>query len=257
MQKIFDFASRLKAAGIHLSVSVVVASLAAALVFGLWYPWPYRIISGGQSLFLLLLSVDLTLGPLLSFVVFDRSKSKSHLVRDLSVIAALQLTGLVYGLYTVFQVRPVAIVFEVDRFRVITNVDVLHEELPEALPELRILSLTGPKILGARDSKNSDEKLRAIELSLKGFDTGTRPSYWLPYSGDLTKTALTRARALSALYKRYPDQAQDIDLEVGKAGRPADELKFLPLMARNADWSVLLDAKTGEIIGFVPYDGFF
>lgn len=257
MQKIFDFASRLKAAGTHLCVSAVVACLAAALVFALWYPWPYRIVSGGQSLFLLVLSVDLTLGPLLTFVVFDRSKGRSHLVRDLSIIAALQLAGLVYGLYTVFLVRPVAIVFEVDRFRVISDLEVLHEELPAALPEFRILSLTGPKILGVRDSKNSDEKLRAIELSFKGFDTGTRPSYWLPYNGDLTKTALARARALSALYKRYPDQAKDIDREVRQTGRTADGLKFLPLMARNAGWSVLLDAKTGEIVGFVPYEGFF
>ena len=134
--KHFNLASRLKAAGIHLGISALIAGMAAALVFGLWYPWPYRSASGGQALFLLIMSVDLVLGPALTFVVFNRSKTKSHLVRDLAVIATLQLAGLAYGLYTVYLARPVAVVFEVDRFRVVSAVEVRHEELPQALPAL-------------------------------------------------------------------------------------------------------------------------
>ena len=67
-----DWRSRIHAASIHLGCSLVVAALAAGLVFTLWYPWPYRIISGGTELFALLVSVDAVLGPLVSFVVFDR-----------------------------------------------------------------------------------------------------------------------------------------------------------------------------------------
>ena len=55
---------RLRAATIHLSVTLVVAALAAWLVFGLWYPYPYREISGGRELFLLVVAVDVVLGPL-------------------------------------------------------------------------------------------------------------------------------------------------------------------------------------------------
>ena len=42
---------KLRAAGIHLGLSLLVAALAAALVFGVWYPYPYREISGGRALF--------------------------------------------------------------------------------------------------------------------------------------------------------------------------------------------------------------
>ena len=44
--------SRFSAAGIHLTLSLAAAALAAWLVFSLWYPYPYRKISGGRDLFL-------------------------------------------------------------------------------------------------------------------------------------------------------------------------------------------------------------
>lgn len=254
MMKSFNLVSRLKAAGIHLGISALIAGIAAALVLGLWYPWPFRSASGGQALFLLLIAVDLVLGPALTFVVFNRSKSKSHLVRDLAVIAILQLAGLVYGLYTVYLARPVAVVLEVDRFRVVSYVEVRHEELPQALPELRRLSLTGPKMLGTRKSRTREEGSKALSMALQGADIGMRPSYWQPYNA---KDALEKARPLSVLYKQYPKQVQDIDKAIRNMGHTADALRFIPLLSRKENWSVLLDAKTGEIVGYVQYDGFF
>ena len=118
MLKNFDLKTRFRAAGVHLGLSALVALLAGAVVFGLWYPYPYRVISGGQSLFWLVVTVDLVLGPLLTWIVFDRRKPRAELVRDVSVIALLQLSALVYGLVSVYQARPVYLVHEVDRFRV-------------------------------------------------------------------------------------------------------------------------------------------
>ena len=143
-----------------------------------------------------------------------------------------------------------------DRFRVVSAVEVRLEELPQALPALQRLSLTGPKILGTRESRNSDEKLLALDLALQGVDIGVRPSYWQPYS-DSAKLALKRSRPLSDLLKHYPDKVQDINKTIKKISRVASDLRFLPLVARETNWSVLLDAKTGEIVGFVQYDGFF
>lgn len=254
--KRLDLASRLKAAGIHLGISALIAGLAAALVFGLWYPWPYRAASGGQALFLLIISVDLILGPALTFVVFNRSKTKSHLVRDLAVIATLQLAALAYGLHTVYLARPVAVVFEVDRFKVVSAIDVRQEELPQALPDLRKLSLTGPKILGTRDSLSGEEKIKAIDLALQGVDIGVRPSFWQPYSSS-AKSAIKRSRPISYLINHYPAHVQDINQAIRKTGLKAEDLRFLPLVARETNWSVLLDAKTGMIVGYVQYDGFF
>ena len=65
---------RLQAFGIHFLLSLLVAALAALLVFGLWFPYPYREISGGRELFLLIVGVDIVIGPLITLAIFNRSK---------------------------------------------------------------------------------------------------------------------------------------------------------------------------------------
>ena len=83
----FQWRSRLRAAAIHLALSVAVAGLAGLLVFALWYPYPYREISGGRELFLLVVAVDIVIGPLITFAVFNRAKPVAELRRDLAVVA--------------------------------------------------------------------------------------------------------------------------------------------------------------------------
>ena len=46
--------SKVRAFSIHFGCSLAIALLAALLVFGLWYPYPFREISGGRELFLLI-----------------------------------------------------------------------------------------------------------------------------------------------------------------------------------------------------------
>ena len=125
--------SRFKAFAIHLGISALVAASAAALVFLVWFPYPFREISGGQSLFGLVVAVDVVLGPLLTWVVFDRRKPRSELVRDLAVISLIQMAALLYGLATVYQVRPLYLVHEVDRFRVIAQADFLGADVDKEI----------------------------------------------------------------------------------------------------------------------------
>ena len=129
----FEWRPRLRAATLHLSLSVLVAVASALLVFALWYPYPYRDISGGRELFQLVVSVDIVLGPLLTLAVFNRAKPSRELRRDLAVIVLLQFAGLAYGLWTVHLARPVHMVFEYDRFRVVHQVEI-PVELADKVP---------------------------------------------------------------------------------------------------------------------------
>lgn len=246
---------RAKAAGLHLLVSLAVALGAAVLVFGLWYPWPYRVLSGGRNLFVLLTSVDMVLGPLLTFAVFDPVKKGWRQLRtDLAVIVALQLAALAYGLYTVYQVRPVALVFEQDRFRVITATDIYRPELPRAPEAYRRLPLTGPWILGTRKARDTSERNEALFMGIGGIDIGQRPSFWQPYALS-RQDALAKARPVELLLKQYPAARGSIDATVSKLNLSIDALTFLPVSARQ-QWIALLD-KSGDVVGFAPFDGFF
>jgi hypothetical protein len=254
-QKSSTFKDRFVAAGWHLLVSALIAALAAALVFGLWYPGAFRHMAGGQGLFLLVVSVDVVLGPLLTFAVFNVKKGWPHLRRDLAVIGLLQLSALVYGLHTVYGVRPVAVVFEVDRFRVISAVDVHEPELPKARPEYRSLPLTGPWTLSIRSAEAGSEKTDALLMALeKGIDMGQRPVFWVPYE-PAREAALKSARPLRLLVERYTARAAEFNAALAERGLAMETARFLPVMARG-DWVAILNAK-GDIVTFLAADGFF
>ncbi len=245
---------RLRAAGWHLLLSLLVAALAAALVFGLWYPGAFRGLSGGRSLFLLVVTVDVVLGPLLTFAIFDPRKGWPHLRRDLAIIVALQLAALAYGLHTVYIARPVVLTFERDRFRVVTASDVLVDELPKARPEYRTLPLTGPWTVSTRAAQPGEEKSDALFTALKGFDTSQRPGFWQPYENARSE-ALAKARPLKALLDRHPEHATEFRAEIRDAGLEPERARFLPVVARG-NWVAVLNPQ-GDIAIFLAADGFF
>lgn len=250
----FALAPRLRAAGIHLGLSALIAALAAALVFGLWYPTPFREISGGRELFFIVVAVDVVLGPLITFAVFDRRKPWRELRRDLAIVGIIQIAGLLYGLHTVYVARPAVMVLEVDRLRVLTAVDLPAAALAKAPPEFRELPWHGTHVLAARRATDA-ERLESIEMAMAGVDIGQRPEFWLPASE--TKAALLQsAKPLQELRERHVARSAELQKYIDATGRSDEQLKFLPLFARRTDWVALLDAGSGELVGYAPFDGF-
>lgn len=250
----FDLKSRLRAAGIHLGLSALVAALAAGLVFGLWYPPPFREISGGRELFFIVVSVDVVLGPLITFAVFDRRKPWSELRRDLALVALLQLTGLGYGLHTVFEARPVVLALENTRLRVVRAIDLDTADLSKAPPEWQRLPLWGVWTISTRQP-TADEKLEAIDRGLQGEDIGMRPQFWQPASA--TAAALVAgSKPVAELQKHYPARSAELQAALAATGRPADQLKYVPLLARRTDWVAFVDGGNGQIVGYAAFDGF-
>lgn len=253
--KNFYWKNRLRASGIHLCISLAVASMAALLVFVAWYPYPYREISGGRELFFILVSVDVVLGPLITLSIFNPTKPRRVLVRDLSIIGLIQLAALAYGLWTVFVARPVHLVFEFDRFRVVHVVDVPPELLELAPPGLQKLPLFGQPVLAVRQFKDAQEQFDATMAALQGLQLGARPDLWEPYA-DARMRVLLAASPAERLKERFPDQAELIDEAIAQSGMSVDSLVWLPMVGRDSFWTVLLDSSTAEVVGFIPLDSF-
>jgi hypothetical protein len=251
----FHWKDRLRASGIHFCISVAIASLAALLVFFLWYPAFYREISGGRELFLILVSVDVILGPLITLSIFNTAKPRRVLARDLAVVGLIQLCALGYGLWTVFLARPVHLVFEFDRFRVVHAVDVPEEMLDQTPPGVTALPLTGPTVLAVRLFKNEDENMEATLAALGGVYLGSRPDLWEAYA-DARPRVLAVAKPISLLSERFPESAAQIDEAIELSGRPPAELLSLPLVGRSSTWTALLDSSTTEVVGYIPLDSF-
>ena len=245
---------RARAALIHLGLSAIAAGLTALLVFWLWYPTPFREISGGRDLFLLVIAVDVVIGPLLTAVAFDLRKPRAELMRDLGVIVLLQLAALIYGANAVALARPAVIALEGDRLRVVRAIDLSNADWTKGQPEQAVTLLSGPRIVATRAPLDS-EKGDAIFKGLAGEDIGMRPEFWLPASA--TGAAYAKAaKPLTGLTRLHPDRLPVLERAVAATGREPRQLGYLPILARSTDWTALVDLSTGAIAGYVHIDGF-
>lgn len=247
---------RAKAAGLHLLASCAVAGLVSLLVFHLWYPAPFAAIAGGTSLFLLLVSVDVVMGPALTAVAASPAKPLRELQRDLAVILLLQLGAFGYGLYTMAMARPVYLVFEVDRMRVVVAADVDPAGLADAPAHLRSLPWTGPGLIAAVKPTNPDELMRSVELGMSGIDLSMVPRNWRDYAGEAANVWRV-ARPVDKLLAKYPAMAPELEAMAVRSGQQVQALRFLPLVSRQAMWVSVVAEPGARIVGHLPVSGFF
>ena len=251
----FDLKSRLRAGAIHLALSALTLGPVAWLVFRDWYPPPYAAIAGGTSLFTILVGLQLGLGPLLTTVVAAAGKGRRLLVRDVSVICVVQFAALVWGVHVMAAARPVALVFSVDRFQLVSAAELDPSALLEAPEKLRALSWSGPQLIAAKKPTSADELMRSIDLALAGADLPLQPRHWVSYD-ELRAEAWRRARPVQALTARY-QVAAELGRIAQAARLPVEALRFLPLLGRRANCVVLIAAPDARIVGTLPVEGYF
>ncbi|MFV1992657.1 MAG: hypothetical protein ACC635_02040 [Acidiferrobacterales bacterium] len=58
-----------------------------------------------------MLFVDVVLGPLLTFIVFNYKKPRNKIIFDLSIIVVIQIGALIWGVNAIYNGRPVVIVY--------------------------------------------------------------------------------------------------------------------------------------------------
>lgn len=239
----------------HLLVSALVAALSAGLVFGLWYPAPFRSLLLVGEIFLLVLAVDVVCGPLLTLILTSPAKSVRERVLDFGVVGAIQLAALAYGLHSVWVARPVVMAFESDRITVVTANEVDIAQLGNAPEGLRRLPFFGVMQVGTRHAANSDEFFQSINMSAAGVSPAMRPGWWV--SWEQARPAMAaRAKPVTELLARRPQDAAKMEAAIRAVGVPQAELRYLPLTSsKTKDWVALLDAEM-NIVGWAPVDGF-
>jgi hypothetical protein len=102
--------TKLKATAVHLSMSAVVFVILAYQIYYIWYPQPYFSTDGGWAGLRIIAAVDLVLGPLITFLIFDLRKSRREIVFDLTIILVIQLGSLAYGIHAAYSQRPIAVI---------------------------------------------------------------------------------------------------------------------------------------------------
>ncbi len=245
----------LRASGIHLLGSIVVAALAAVLVFNVWYPHPFDALSGGKELFFLVVTVDVICGPLLTLVLFNTAKPRAELTRDIGLVVLIQLLALMYGLWTLWQARPLFLVQEIDRFKVIAAPDLDRKALAALPTQLKPTLFSGPIIMALREPKDAEERNKVtLESVVGGRDYAERPEFYIAYDETAALKSLKRAKSLSNFLQKYPAQQAQAQAQAQRMGVEVESMTYLPIIARQ-DWIALLDRR-GHVKGFLKGEGF-
>lgn len=236
--------NRFQAAGIHLGISVLIALLLLSLVFFVWYPEPYFHAGGGDHLVLLLVIIDITVGPLITLIIFD--PRKKQLKMDLAVVAALQLGFFIYGASVITQARPAFVVFAVDRFVLVSATELDDNDLKAAPPGFNSLPWDGPRMAAAKvpeDPKERNDLLMGV-LSGHQKDIERSPKYYVDYN-EVRKQVGEKARSLTVL-KLSPEEKQALNTYLSDHGLTNEQAGWLPLMGRAVDLVMLIDRQSGE-----------
>jgi hypothetical protein len=242
-------AARLRASGIHLSICATVALVLILAVTKIWYPSPLFDVANGRDIFLLMIACDITLGPLMTLIIFNIRKPRRELVRDLAIIGTVQIAAMAYGLFALLVTRPAYIVYNVGRFNVPLANELVAGTEKEASTQSVGAPWFGPPLVGARLPKEGEERTRLIFSAVGGKgDVYQMPRYFVPYS-EVRSEAASRAKSAEALAKELQLEPARVRAAVAGFTQSGANVGFLPLMIRQNMAIAVVRLPDGEFLG--------
>ena len=228
----------------HLIISISLALLVIGLVFFIWYPSPLSTAVGVTHIFLMLLVIDVILGPLLGLLVYK--EGKKTLKFDLSVIILIQIAALCYGVFSIEQGRPAWLVYNVDRFELVRKNELVDTNIQQAQQQFQQPSWFKPQYVAtefAKDTQQRNDEMFAEVLG--GISIAQRPERYV----ELTQ-AKTQIQQRALPLKELEQYNSKADVEKTLAKYPKANA-WLPLKANAEDMVVLITKEKAEVVKIV------
>lgn len=239
--------TRWKAFSIHLAISAAIAISSLILMLIFWYAPPFFASAGGKQVFLIMLGVDATLGPLITLIIFNQLKSRKALLFDFVVIGILQFSALAYGVNVMFHGRPVYVVFIKNSFDMVLANQLSDADIEKAQPPYRSLPVTGPVYVYSAMPSNTSDRNEVVLAAFSGKDLPAFPKYYQTYAGHEAEVVLA-TKPIGELRKLNPTRVAEIDGELQRQGWLESAIGFVPLRSKFEDMAVLIDKRDGKIL---------
>ncbi len=241
---------RTRAAGVHLCANLAVALALMLVVTQVWYPAPLFDLAKGREIFLLLIACDVVLGPVMTAIVFDITKPRSGLVRDVAIIAVIQLAALGYGLDTLVSARPAYVVYNAGQFNVpLANelISSVTDKTPRPVPA----PWWGPRLVGSRMPEDHEERTRLMFSSVLGQgDVYQIPRYFVAYD-DVRADVIGHARDLDQIARELRVDPARVRRAMTPFDKSAATYGILPLVIRNTTGLAVVDRKSGDLLAIL------
>ncbi len=228
----------------HLAVSLLIALLVIGIVFFIWYPSPLATAVGVTHIFLMLLVIDVILGPLLGLLVYK--EGKKTLKFDLSVIILIQIAALCYGVFSIEQGRPAWLVYNVDRFELVRKNDLILENIDQAQSQFQHVSWSKPQFVAVKSAVSTQQRQNDMFTEvLGGISLAQQPNRYIELT-QAKNQIQKRALPLAELEQYNPKT----DVKKTLAKYPKADA-WLPLKANAVDMVVLVHKESASIIKIV------
>lgn len=242
--------TRWRAAGLHLALSALVLSLTAATIMLLWYPPSLFQVSGADRLLWVLTVVEVTAGPLLTLLVYR--PGKPGLRFDLTVIAVLQATFLLYGIDVFAKGRPVVLAANVDRFELVFANEIAPADWRAAMPPYDQPGYGRPRLVGVAIPTDSEARNALLFQELQGKAAAHQPRLYGPYAA-VSAGLLRHAKDVGVLRASPATQAQ-LDATLRHLERPPQTVKWLPMDSSRGSAIQLIDARDAAPLAILRAD---
>ncbi|MEQ1078914.1 type IV pilin accessory protein [Acinetobacter seifertii] len=228
----------------HLSISIVVALIILIWFFLVWYPQPLAKAVGVIHIFIMLIAIDVILGPTLGFFVYK--EAKKTLKFDLAVIILIQILALGYGLYSIAQGRPAWLVYNVDRFELVRNNEITDTNLQITKPQFWYPSWFNPQFAAVKVLKNKEERSKSMfEEIFSGISSAQRPELYVELV-QVKPLIRNKVQNLNELEKfNSKQQVENILRKYPEANA------WVPLKANAVDMVVLMDKNSAQVVKIV------
>jgi hypothetical protein len=227
----------------HFFLSFLLALLVIGLVFFIWYPAPFAKAVGVTHIFLMMLAIDVIVGPVLGLFVYK--EGKKSLKFDLTVIIAIQISALLYGVYSIEQGRPAWLAYNVDRFELVRKNEIVDQNINQAKPQFQQVSWFKPQYVAVNFAKDIQQRNNDMFAEvLGGISLAQRPERYVDFA-QAKEHIQKRAQSLDLL-QQYNDKAA-VEKTLAKYPKAT---AFLPMKASAVDMTVLIN-KQGEVVKIV------
>ncbi len=241
--------SRFKASSLHLLLSLVLVTLVISVVIYFWYPPRFLGITNFKDIALLIISIDLVLGPLLTFVVYNPKKKSLRF--DLAVIAIIQISALAYGVNALYQTHPLYITYNHGKFNLIHANEVKPDN--SKYEEFKISKFSSPKLAFAKMPEDLETQTEIIlGVDLKGEpDIDKRTEYYEPYQKHMDTILKNSLDTVKLFDKKNLTPSSKAFLK--RHGKKED-YSYFALKGATGSAIIVLDKKSAEVVATIKTD---
>ena len=247
---------RLKLFSLHLLSSATVLTLVLGSLYLGWYRWPGWYLTDVTRVILIMVCVDVVLGPTLTFIIANQKKSRRELTRDIGIIVALQLCALTYGSVQLWNGRPLYYAFSESVLQLVQAYDIDPSEAKlgrEQNPGLAPHWYSLPRWIWAPLPQDPDERKKIFGAAISGGDDViSMPRYFKRWEEGLPslRSQLKKVDNVAYFAKSEKKKLKD---KMRAAGMADDQPDTMPLTGRGHPLLAVIDPASLKIAAvFTP-----